>query len=382
MKNNNIDIKIDNIFKMRILGMLVCFLCIRPCVSFSIHSKKVKVLDLIPVFRLSHTREFYTRENDLLILENIKTIKNKIQNNFQKKANSFLKLVRYKNVPPTLLLIFTGGYLAESSLPFLLSSPHFLVATINTILIMMNSMVLNDLFDIKTDRINHPNRPLINGEITKREAQLFSLLLIFITEFLNFRFLPKRLQKIIHLALLQIFIYTPVLKRIPLIKNLSCASLVSFAVYFGGLSVSTPSYYGGLLDLEKGTELLRIAAQFIFLGSFQNELLLDMRDIEGDRENGIRTIPTFFGKANSWKMANMILFTNLIVNIQELTHLINLKTGIIFLFLLTPLFYQLREIKKKKYDIQVIREAVKNTNGPLFIVMLFLMVIKGTKVPL
>ena len=166
------------------------------------------------------------------------------------------------------------------------------------------------------------------------------------------------------------------MKRIPLIKNLSCASLVSFAVYFGGLSVSTPSYYGGLFDLEKGKNLLRIATTFIFLGSFQNELLLDMRDVEGDRENGTRTIPIFFGKANSWKLANMILFTNVFVNMQKLTHLVDLQVGALFLFLCSPLFYQLREIKKKKYDGQVIRNAVKNTNGPLFMVMLFFMVIR------
>ena len=173
------------------------------------------------------------------------------------------------------------------------------------------------------------------------------------------------------MALLQILIYTPVLKRIPLIKNLSCASLVSFAVYFGGLSVSHSNELWNL-DLEKGTELLKIATTFIFLGSFQNELLLDMRDVEGDRENGIRTIPTFVGKANSWKLANLILFTNVFVNLQQLLRLFDLKTATIFLFLCSPLFYQLREIKKKKYDGQVIRNAVKNTNGPLFMVMLYL----------
>jgi 4-hydroxybenzoate polyprenyltransferase len=329
---------------------------------------------------LQHTREFYTREKDLVILENI----SKMKNNIQKKTHSFLKLARYKNIPPTLLLLFTGGYLVRPSLPVLFLSSNFLVASINTILIMMNSMVLNDLFDIETDRINHPQRPLINGEITKREAQIFSLLLIFITEFLNFMFLPSRLQKIIHIGLLQILIYTPILKRIPLIKNLSCASLVSFAVYFGGLSISGPIYnglYNYGFEIENGNELLKIATTFIFLGSFQNELLLDMRDVEGDRENGIITIPTLFGKANSWKLANMILFTNLLVNIQKIIQLNDLKTGTIFLFLFSPLFYQLREIKKKKYDKKVIRESVKNTNLPLFMVMLFLMV-KGTKVPL
>ena len=349
--------------------MLGCFLCFCPYFSFPIPIPiKKRINQWVPTFQISHTREFYTRESDFVLLENIK----RVQTKFQKKAHSFLILARYKNIPPTLLLIFTGGYLVESSLPVLFLSPHFLVATINTILIMMNSMVLNDLFDIETDRINHPDRPLISGEITKREAQIFSLLLIFITEFLNFGFLPKRLQKKIHLALLQVLFYTPILKRIPLIKNLSCAYLVSFAVYFGGFSISTTPYYG----LEKGKNLLRIATQIIFLGSFQNELLLDMVDIEGDRENGIMTIPTFFGKKNSWKLANMILFTNVFVNLQQLLRLIDFKMGALFFLLFSPLFYQLREIKKKKYDSQVIRDAVKNTNVPLFMIMFFLMVLR------
>ena len=283
-----------------------------------------------------------------------------------KKTCALFKLARYKNIPPTLLLTFTGGILSHPSLNDLIRNPTFLIASLNTVLIMLNSMVINDLFDINTDRINYPYRPLVTGEITLREARVFSLFLIFLTECLSIRYLPRSLQRIIHLALVQILLYTPVLKRIPLIKNLSCALLVSFAIYFGGLSTKTSFF----LFPEIYSPLLSISTSFIFLGSFYNELLLDMKDVEGDKKTGIWTLPVFLGKPRSWKLAKIILSANVFMNTARLVHYLGFGKGLLFLAFCSPLFYELEKIKKKNYHTNVIRKVVQKTNGPLFLVLL------------
>lgn len=203
-------------------------------------------------------------------------INNDIPNSIFNKINSYLKLIRYKNILPTLLLSFTGGWLMNQSIIQLLESPYFIISTINTILIMSSSMIINDIYDIEIDRINNFNRPLVTGEINIRDALLFYFILLGSIEFLNLNYLPYNLQTIIHLTIFFINIYTPILKKIPLIKNISCAFVVSFSLFFAALS-STNKY----IVLNKNFGLLSIFLSLIFFGSLYNELLLDMRDYEG-----------------------------------------------------------------------------------------------------
>jgi hypothetical protein len=57
---------------------------------------------------------------------------------------------------------------------------------------------------------------------------------------------------IIQMVIVQIILYTPVLKRIFLIKNLSCAGLVAFSIFFNGLAsagnISSANTSGGVTN--------------------------------------------------------------------------------------------------------------------------------------
>ena len=94
------------------------------------------------------------------------------------KLQNFLKLMRVNSIPPTFLLCFSGGWIINPSLPMLAKSVPFIVSTINTLLITSASMVMNDIYDVKIDRINSPHRPLVNGEVTMKEAYLLTFLLL------------------------------------------------------------------------------------------------------------------------------------------------------------------------------------------------------------
>jgi len=82
------------------------------------------------------------------------------------------------------------------------------------------------------------------------------------------------LNLIIQLSILNIIIYTPILKKITFIKNISCASLISFAPIFSGLTTNINNNYC----------LLYTLCGMIFLGSFYNEILLDIRDKDDDEK--------------------------------------------------------------------------------------------------
>jgi 4-hydroxybenzoate polyprenyltransferase len=289
--------------------------------------------------------------------------------NICNKFQSFFKLMRVKGIPPTFLLCFSGGWIMNPSLPNLLKSVPFIVSVVNTLLITSASMVINDIFDINVDRINSPHRPLITGEVTMKEAYLLIALLLGGAEYLTFRFLPFNLQMIVQLAIIQIILYTPVLKRIFLIKNLSCAGLVSFSIFFNGLA----SAGNTLLTTNANFGLLGIALSLIFFGSWSNEIILDMRDIEGDKNNKIVTIPTLFGNDFSWYLLQTINNYNIISNSLSMAYLYNsprIGSGIVFI--LTPLLVNLYQVKREKYSLESIKNYTQKSNYPLLALMSYL----------
>ena len=288
---------------------------------------------------------------------------------FFSKSKNYLKLIRCSNIIPTFALSFSGGFIMNKSLYKLLNSSTFIVSVINTILIMSSSMIINDIIDLNIDKTNNPDRPLANGSITLHEARIAVLLLLSITEFLTLTFLPEQLQYMVNLAILNITFYTSFFKKIPLIKNLSCAFLVSFASIFSGIA-SVENIF-----INKNVHLLLITSYLTFIGSLCNEILLDISDIRGDRLNNIHTIPVLFGRNFSLNFVNFILRTNIFFFTIFISNLYNLQTGLPLLIILYPLVNNLKNIRKYNYSYNIIRKEVKKTNTPLFMSLLYLILL-------
>jgi 4-hydroxybenzoate polyprenyltransferase len=295
---------------------------------------------------------------------------NKTINKIKTKVGGFVKIIRPQNIIPTLFLCFTGGWIVNPSIKNLLSSPTFIVSSFNAVSVMSSSMIINDIFDIEIDKINNPTRPLVTGEITKTDAILYNCFLVGLTEILSFKYLNRQLILFVNLALLNITIYTPLLKRILFIKNISCAALVSFSLFFSGLA----SLYNttNIIINPKNRSLLMVAVRTIFFGSLYNELLLDMHDYEGDFENNIPTVPVIYGLQKSWVLATLILKLNILWNSLHLIYLFNFPVGFLLLFILSPLLYNLKMIKKANFSIDSITRAINETNAPLFMLLIYL----------
>jgi geranylgeranylglycerol-phosphate geranylgeranyltransferase len=283
------------------------------------------------------------------------------------KVSAFFKLIRPSNILPTTLLTFTGGWIVNPHLFELLNTPSFIVGIFDTLLIMSTSMILNDLFDIPLDKINNPRRPLITGEVKVEEAIALSSILLGLTEYLNFMYLPSNLQIVIHTAIANILIYTPILKKIPFIKNLSCAGLVAFSVFFAGLTANPIIDFG----FNKNWGLLAINSQLIFFGSLYTEILLDMCDIDGDKQNGILTLPVIYGKNMAFEIANSIAYFNILLCFTELSIIYNFKAGLLLLLIYSPLLYYLKETKRLGFTKENINKTLKNTIPPLFMTLLY-----------
>lgn len=93
--------------------------------------------------------------------------------------NPYIQLFRISNIftiPPDIIV----GFLAVSI--YFSSSTGYSIADliiliISSIFLYIGGLVLNDLFDIKVDRLERPNRPLPSGRINKGKAVLIAVLL-------------------------------------------------------------------------------------------------------------------------------------------------------------------------------------------------------------
>jgi len=275
--------------------------------------------------------------------------------NIKQKLGGIKRLIRANNIIPATLLCTTGGWLANPSLKSLFTSPAFYISTLVTLFIMSASMAINDIFDYPIDKINNPTRPLITGEVSKTEAIVLSATLFISTEILSFLYLPKSLYLILQFAIANAVLYTPVLKRIPLIKNVACSGMIAFAPIFTGLSV---------INANANIELLVILARLVFFGSLQIELLLDICDREGDKINRIRTIPVLFGKEITLYNIIRVFLINIITITMDISRLFGLKMGLVFAFMYVKNFLDLIRMPENQFSKNYIEYTIESTVYP------------------
>jgi 4-hydroxybenzoate polyprenyltransferase len=275
------------------------------------------------------------------------------------QLNGWIKLIRPTNIIPTVFLGLTSGYIMNPSIKNLIHNKQFLISNLITLIVMGNSMIINDLFDIDVDKKNNNSRPLVTGEVKIRDARIISIILFGLSQVLNYNFINKDMVLITNIANIVIITYTPILKRIPFIKNVSCAALISLCIFFSGLT-AIPN---GIIN--KNIILLSIAYQLIFLGSLGTELLLDICDIEGDRENNILTIPVIFGKEFTLNFVNNITIFNILWNVLSLSYIYDFKKSLILMALVSPLLYNLKNIKKFGYSKEIIKQTISQTIYPM-----------------
>jgi len=350
---------------MKFIVYFLLNLCVIPI--HGLITSSTSIANKIPIFKNTHImhemrkKKFNPNFYEKPIFQNNLPAENKMI----QKMKSIAKIIRIESTFPTLLLCFTGGWITNPSLHKLLSSNTFLLSSINTIFVMYVSMIINDIFDLDVDKYNNPSRPLVTGEIKVKEAIRYASLLTVAIEYSAYMWLPSVQQKYLHLALLNVLLYTPYFKKVMILKNVSCAYLVAFSIYFTGLG----STNGNIIN---NINLLKIASRLIFFGSFMNELLLDMKDKYGDRMNKIITIPVKYGNRISWRVALSVLITNVIWNAVEIFKICGFIQSALFIILCSPFYRNLLKIKQNGYSKTMILHFLEESTKHLLVILIYL----------
>ncbi len=197
-----------------------------------------------------------------------------------------LELTRPANAVAAGGLTFIGAFVAGGThAPF---SATF--AVLATVLATGGGNAINDYFDREIDAINQPDRPIPRGAIRPRVALVFSLCLFVGAVGLTL-LLPFLAIVIAFVNLLALVAYTEVFKGLPGVGNALVAYLTGSTFLYGGAAV------GG--DLETVLILFVLAAG----ATMAREIVKDVEDIEGDREEGLNTLPIAVGERNALAVA-------------------------------------------------------------------------------
>ena len=132
-------------------------------------------------------------------------------------------------------------------------------------------LVLNDFFDVETDKINAPNRPIPSGAVTAKQALYFAVLLFIIGLICSLVISISALVVIICLAGIG-YLYNRYFKKSGLLGNLLVSFSVGMTFIYGGLTVGNP--------LAKTVLFFGLIAALIDLGE---EISADAMDMEGDK---------------------------------------------------------------------------------------------------
>jgi 4-hydroxybenzoate polyprenyltransferase len=179
-------------------------------------------------------------------------------------------------------------YAVEGSLPPLLP---FIIASIGAYCAITSSYVYNDCCDIDVDSIAMPDRPLPSAQLSRKEAQLWSLFLFMVAAAVALYLNPESFV-VLAAATLLITIYSTWAKR-----N-TPFSWIFVGLSFGlvPLGVWLAFEPAGLLKAGPGLHPAGlILAAMIGITDWGFTNCDASRDVAGDKEKGIPTTPATYG---------------------------------------------------------------------------------------
>ena len=242
----------------------------------------------------------------------------------------FIQLFRPLNLLLGALAIVISSSILEVEVPFIILQTVFVVIILNAA-----ANVFNDYMDFETDRINHPERPIPKGAISKMTA-LIAATLLFVSGITLSAVLNSDAFIIASLIAVPLMIaYSLWFKGWPLFGNIVIALILGLTFIFAGAA------FGNLWGLI-------VPALLAFGFTLLRELVKDIADLEGDRSAGLRTFPVLAGEKKSAILA--IILSAMIgagalipyfLGFYGLKYLIILIFGIEF-----PLFYVLLTLVK------------------------------------
>ncbi|SMO73447.1 4-hydroxybenzoate polyprenyltransferase [Saccharicrinis carchari] len=186
-----------------------------------------------------------------------------------------------------------------------LSHFRFGLLVLATACLAASGYVINDYFDIKIDRLNRPQKMVIDNGLKRREAMFLHVILTFVGVFTGL-FLSyvarKETWALLFLAIpLILWYYSTTFKKQGFIGNLVVSGLTAL------VTIVVVSLEFAMLERVHGSAVINSEACstawfwtlgfafFAFVTTLIREVVKDMEDLYGDEKGGCRTLPIEIG---------------------------------------------------------------------------------------
>lgn len=282
-----------------------------------------------------------------------------------------LNLVRYKNLLFITLIQLLLKYVLFYSfgVDAYLSHLHFFLLILATLFIASGGYIINDIYDQRIDAINKPEKQIVGKKITEKKAYNYYIaftasgvvLGFYLSNHVGF---PGFAALFILISAL-LYVYATYLKSIALLGNLVIALLVSSAILILGLFDLFPSISAQNIGIHQEVFSLLITYSFFaFALTFIREIVKDIEDVNGDKNNGLSTLPIILGRKRT---AILVLVLGVLMLFTVLRYMyVNLyrfpEAMLYFLFfVIGPLLYFCIKIfsAEKKEDFKTLSKLLK-----------------------
>lgn len=189
---------------------------------------------------------------------------------------------------------------AEAEIKTSLTPVDFSLLVFSSVCIAAAGYIINDYFDLNIDRINKPDKLVVEKIIGRRWAIIWHFFLsmsgIAIGFYLDFSTKATLVGMSNMICASCLFIYSISLKRKMLWGNVLISLLTAWVVLVVTWCEARFFFQRGtLLNTPKIARITMLYAGFAFIISLIREVVKDMEDVEGDRRYGCRTMPIVWG---------------------------------------------------------------------------------------
>jgi geranylgeranylglycerol-phosphate geranylgeranyltransferase len=198
------------------------------------------------------------------------------------KLVAYFRIIRPANCLMMGFAVIVGVVLSRSNSPSV-PLPNLFYGFVTGFALTAGSMAANDYCDREIDSINEPNRPIPSGVIDPKEALAFALILAVVG--FGAAILTSVFSLIVAAVSWVVFIaYTTVGKRTGLLGNFLVSACVAI-----------PFVYGSVVATDAIQLTVLFFVLMVFLSNTGREITKGIVDVEGDREQNVRTLAVRFG---------------------------------------------------------------------------------------
>jgi 4-hydroxybenzoate polyprenyltransferase len=238
---------------------------------------------------------------------------------------------------------------------------NFALLCLSSVFIAAAGYIINDYFDLNIDRVNKPQKLVVEKIINRRWTIIWHLLLsgfgVMIGFYLDFTTGIVFLGFANLVCVVLLFFYSISLKRKLLLGNILISLLTAWVILVIPWCETNHFIYNySVLNTTRITRFTFLYAGFAFIISLIREVIKDTEDVEGDRRYGCTTMPIAWG-INSTKIFVSVWLTVLIV-VLLIVQFYVLQFGWWFsaiyciLFIIVPLIYIFRKLFYAQTSVQ------------------------------